>query len=160
MIRFRLAATAALSLSALLVATSGGEAARQAAVQYKAVIEECTVTHPMTRDYVTTETKVTREGGAGARAAAFRPAPGVKVIAKLVDLTPQNGDNVVGKARKSDTTNDKGVAKIRHQFNNFGNYRVKVKAKVGGDVVARDRIDFGVGDRVDGPCGPPITGRP
>jgi hypothetical protein len=157
MTRSRLAATAALSIAVVLVPITGGEAGTGPV--YKAVIKDCFVTHPMNSDFVTTETKVTKNQ-ANARAAAFRPAAGVKVVGKLIDLTPQNGNNVVGKARRSDKTNDKGVAKITHQFNNFGNYRVKVKARVGGVTVARDRIDFGVGDRVDGPCGPPITGRP
>jgi hypothetical protein len=157
MTRSRLAASAALSITVVLVPITGGEAGTGPV--YKAVVKSCSTEHTMTRDFVTTRTKVTQDQGS-ARAAAFRPAPGVKVIAKLIDLTPQNGDNVVGDARRSDKTNAKGIAEITHEFNNFGNYRVKIKAKTGGEVVARAKRDFGVSDRTSGPCGPPVTGRP
>jgi hypothetical protein len=156
MTRSRLAATAALSITAVLVPTTGGEAGT--GTIYRAD-GQCTEEHTMTRDFFHTKVKVEKNVPRGsAQAAAFRPAAGVKVIVKLIDLTPQNGDNVVGKARKSDKTNDKGIAKTTHEFNNFGNYRLKIKAKTGGEVVAKDRIDVGVDDRVDGPCGPPVSG--
>ena len=152
MTRSRIAATAALSISVVLLPTTGGEAGTGPVYRAEG---SCTKEHTMTRDFFHTKVKVERNV---ASASAFRPAPGVKVIVKLIDLTLQNGDNVVGKARKKDTTNDKGVAKTTHEFNNFGNYRLKIKAKTGGEVVAKDRIDVGVSDRTDGPCGPPVSG--
>jgi hypothetical protein len=160
MTRLRLAALAALSLVALLVTASIGEA--QGEGRYTASAS-CKTAHPGSRDVAKIRTEVRQQvRGPGRRAgsAAVRPAAGVKVITKLVDLTPQNGNNVVGKAKKSDVTNADGVAKTKHRFNNFGNYRVKVKVKTGGDVVATDTMDFGVADRDGGPCGPPLTGRP
>ena len=50
------------------------------------------------------------------------------------------------------------MAKTKHEFNNFGNYRMTFKVKVNGDVVAEDAIDFGVSDRVSGKCDPPLAG--
>jgi hypothetical protein len=158
MTRLRLAAIAALSLVALLATTTGGEAQGQGDVDAQG---SCDERHPGNKDFFDSTVKAKkqqRRGGAGA--AAFRPLVGAKVIVKLVDLTSQNGNNVVGKARKSDRTNADGIAKTTHQFDNFGNYRLKIKVKSGGEVVARDRIDVGVSDRVDGKCGPPLMGPP
>ena len=158
MTHHRISALAALSLVALLATAAVGEAQREPVYRADA---SCKTRHPGSRDFAKITTEVRRQvlpvrGGS----AALRPAPGVKVITKLIDRTPQNGNNVVGKARKSDLTNDNGVAKTKHEFNNFGNYRVKVKVKTGGDVVATDTIDFGVADREGGKCGPPLSGRP
>jgi hypothetical protein len=161
MTRLHLAAIAALCASALLVSASIGEA--QGEDRYRADAS-CKTRHPGDRDFAKIRTEVQRQGRGGpdrrAGAAVFLPAAGVKVITKLVDLTPQNGNNVVGKAKKSDMTNADGVAKTRHEFNNFGNYRVKVKVKTGGEVVATDEIEFGVADREGGKCEAPLTGRP
>ena len=161
MTRSRPAAIAALCASVLLVTASIGEAQREDRYRAEA---SCKTRHTTSRDFVKTNTKVLLQEGRGpdrrGGASAFRPAPGVKVIVKLIDRTPQNGNNVVGKARKRATTNDNGVAKTRHEVNGFGNYRLKVKAKTGGEVVATDEVDFGYADRVSGECDPPLTGRP
>jgi hypothetical protein len=161
MTRVRLAAIAALSAAALLVTGSIGEAQPRSVYRADA---SCKTSHPGNRDIAKIRTEVQRQGRGGpnrrGKAAVFLPATGVKVITKLIDITPQNGNNVVGKAKKSDTTNDNGIAKTKHRFNNFGNYRVKVKVKAGGEVVATDTIEFGVADRSGGKCGPPLTGRP
>ena len=83
----------------------------------------------------------------------------MKVSVKLVDKTPQNGNNVVD-AKDSDLTNGSGVAKTTVEFDNFGNYRAIVKVKTGGDVVDKDTVNFGVADRESGKCDAPLTGRP
>ena len=45
-------------------------------------------------------------------------------------------------------TNENGVAKTKHEFNNFGNYRFTVKVKVDGEVVDTDRSHVrGLGPR-------------
>ena len=90
-------------------------------------------------------------------AAAFVPVQGAKVVTKLKDLTTEDGNNVLD-AKDSDRTNDNGVAKTSHPFNNFGNYKVTAKLKVDGEVVATDTVEFGVSDRVSGKCGPPLAG--
>ena len=143
MTRFRLAAIAALSLVALLVTATGGEAQRPPRGHRGRPTERGT---PKT-------TCKTAQGGAGdfakiksevarlhrprpprARRRRFVPVEDVKVVVKLKDKTPQNGNNVVD-AKDSDLTNDNGVAKTKVEFDNFGNYRVIVKVKVGGEVV-------------------------
>jgi len=162
MTRFRLAAVAALSIPALLVTTSVGQAQRDA--MYRSTTT-CKTKHRENRDFAKFKTVVKsgdrdREGKPPRRgtAAAFVPVKGAKVITKLVDLTPSNGNNVVGKAKQKDLTNKHGIAKTKHEFNNFGNYRATVKVKVDGDVVAKDAIDFGVADRESGRCDPPLPG--
>jgi hypothetical protein len=114
----------------------------------------------MTRDFAKFKTEVAaqeavRRSGRRAHASVFLPVEGAKVITKLFDETPQNGDNVLTFKRKK-LTNEKGVARTKHEFNNFGNYRATVKVKVDGEVVDESEIRFGVSDRVSGPCGPPL----
>jgi len=157
MTRLRLAAAAAISIASLLVAASIGEAQRDD--RYRSQTG-CKTKHTMTRDFAKLKTEVsqiTRPGPTRrAGAAAVVPADGVKVITKLIDMTPENGNNVVAPAKIKKTTNDNGIARARHEFNNFGNYKFTVKVKVDGEVVATDERTFGVSDRVDGPCGPPL----
>ena len=93
-------------------------------------------------------------GRRGARAARFVPVDNAKVVTKLKDLTTADGNDVVD-AKDSDKTNDDGVAKTKVEFDNFGNYRVTIKAKVDGEVVATDTIEFGVADRESGKCDAP-----
>ena len=116
--------------------------------------------HTMTRDFAKGRgelMRMTHPGGRRGGAAALVPVEGAKMITKLLDLTLSNGNNVLDR-KKSDLTNSKGVAKTKHEFNNFGNYRMTFKVKVNGDVVAEDAIDFGVSDRVSGKCDPPLAG--
>ena len=164
MTRFRLAAIAALILPVLVILPAGGEAQTDD-VDYDTE-SECDMKHTTTRDKVkvkNTARKRTRgpRGGKGpgrrGSAAAVEPAVGVKVVTKLKDLTPQNGDNVVIR-KDSDRTNEDGIAKTTLELNNFGNYRVTSKVKVDGEVVAQDIVNFGVSDRVSGKCGPPLAG--
>jgi len=158
MTRFRLAALAALSIVALFMIASVGEAARE--TRYRSTTG-CKTKHTMTRDFAKFRTEVsaiappTRGPGRRGAAAAVQPVEGAKVITKLFDETPQNGDNVLTFKRKK-LTNEKGVAKTKHEFNNFGNYRFTVKVKVDGEVVDTYERTFGVSDRVSGPCGPPL----
>jgi hypothetical protein len=156
MTRFRLAAIAALSALALLVTTTGGEAGE---MRYDFDITKCALNQSGTHDYLIIKALLRQLGFGGGRAAAFTPVEGAKVITKLVDKTPQNGNNVVD-AKDADRTNDNGVAKTRVEFDNFGNYRAIVKAKVAGDVVGKDTVDLGVSDREGGKCDPPLSGRP
>jgi hypothetical protein len=119
------------------------------------------------RDFAKIRTEVrrrTRGGGhtkgPGRRAVAaapIEPAAGVKVVTKLKDLTTSDGNDVVD-AKDVDKTDDDGVAKTKVEFDNFGNYRAVSKAKVDGEVVAEDTVDFGVPDRESGKCDPPIAG--
>jgi hypothetical protein len=156
MTRSRLAATAALSIVALFAIASVGEAQRED--RYRAQTG-CKTKHTMTRDFAKFRTEVARQEARGpdrrAHASVFRPVEGAKVITKLYDLTPENGNNVLTFKRKK-LTNEKGIAKTKHEFNNFGNYRATVKVKVDGDVVATDEVRFGVSDRVSGKCDPPL----
>jgi hypothetical protein len=154
MTRFRLAAIAALSVLALLATTTGGEAAREA--RYDFDVTKCTLKQPTMHDYAVIKALL-RKLGFGGRAAAIAPVENAKVITKLKDLTASNGDNVVD-AKDTDRTNDDGVAKTKVEFNNFGNYRAIVKAKVDGEVVGKDTVDFGVSDREGGRCDPPVAG--
>lgn len=157
MSRFRLAAVAAFSISVLLVPATGGEAAKQAPYRFQA---SCKTKHTMTRDFAKGRgelMQLSHRGGRRGGAAALEPVKGAKMITKLIDLTASNGNNVLDR-KKSDLTNKNGVAKTKHEFNNFGNYRMTFKVKVDGDVVAQDAIDFGVSDRVSGRCDPPLAG--
>jgi hypothetical protein len=162
MTRFRLAALAALLLPALFIVPSGGEA--QTDDENYTTRSECNMRHTMTRDKVKVKNTVRKRRRGGPRgpgrrgdAAAVDPAVGVKVVTKLRDLTPENGKNIVD-GKDTDRTNADGVAKTTLELNNFGNYRVVSKVKVDGEVVAQDTLDFGVSDRVSGPCGPPLQG--
>ena len=155
MTRFRLAAVAALCIPALLVtvpAAPGGEAPRDT---YRSDTD-CTTRHRGDRDKAKFKSKVQKvQRGPGRRgtAAALVPVQGAKVITRMTDLVTADGNNVLD-AKDSDLTNDNGVAKTAHPFNNFGNYEVKVKVKVDGDVVATDEFRFGVFDRESGECAP------
>ena len=165
MTRSRFAATAALTIPALLVTATVGQAQRDDSYRARTT---CKTKHTETRDFAKLKTEVNKvdrpgPGGGGGKggkprgtAAAVVPVEGAKVITKLIDLTPPN--NVVGDAKKIKLTNENGVAKTKHEFNAFGNYRATVKVKVDGEVVAEDTIDFGVDDRESGPCGPPLAG--
>ena len=158
MTRYRLAALAALSLGALLATASIGEAQRET---FRANTT-CKTAQRTAKDFAKFKTKVDQlQRGPGRRgsAAAFVPADGVKVVVKLTDQTPQNGNNIVD-GKDSDLTNDNGIAKTKLEFNNFGNYKAVVKVKTGGDVVDKDTIKFGVADRESGKCDAPLTGRP
>ena len=163
MTRLRLAATAALSITALLVATSGGEAQRgdrdRGEARYR-LSASCKTAQRTERDFVkvTSSVDIFDRPGPG-RAARFVPADNVKVVTKLKDLTTQDGNDVVD-GKDTDKTNDGGVAKTKLEFDNFGNYRVTAKAKVDGEVVADDTIKFGVADRESGACDPPLVGGP
>jgi hypothetical protein len=155
----RVAATAALSISVLLITTTGGEAQRPDT--YRAQTG-CKTKHTTTRDFAKGRTEVRRLGDRPgdrrpAGVAALVPVEGAKVITKLIDLTLSNGDNVLDR-KDVDRTNDNGVAKTKHEFNDFGNYQMKFKVKVDGNVVAEDTIDFGVADRESGKCDPPLAG--
>ena len=155
MTRSRLAAIAALSIPALLITTSVGEAQRDE--QYRAGTT-CKMRHTETRDKVKAKTEVSKLQRGPVRrgaAAAVVPAAGVKVIHKLKDLTDSNGNNVVD-GKEVDRTNDDGIAKNTLELNNFGNYRLTTKVKVDGEVVAENTILFGVSDRVSGECDPPL----
>jgi hypothetical protein len=161
MTRFRLAAIAALSTASLLVATTGGEAAKQDT--YKAQLS-CKTKHTdggaraaqMGSDFFILRILVWQVlGGGGAGAARQVPADGVKVITKVKDLSDEGGNNVLD-AKEVDRTNDDGVAKTRHEFNNFGNYRTKAIVKVDGEVVATDVVRAGVFDRESGKCEPAV----
>ena len=157
MTRSRLAAVAALSVVALLLTATGGEAAKEAPYRFQA---SCKEKHTMTRDFAKGRgelMQLSRPGGRRGGAAALVPVKGAKMITKLIDLTLSNGNNVIDRKKKA-LTNKDGVAKTKHEFNNFGNYRMTFKIKVDGEVVAEDAIDFGVSDRVNGPCGPPLAG--
>jgi len=154
MSRFRLAAVAALSVVALLVTTTGGEAAKEP--RYDFDITKCSLNQLSMHDYAIVKALL-RKLVFGGQAAAFTPVENAKVITKLVDKTPDNGNNVVD-AKDADRTNDNGVAKTKVEFNNFGNYRAIAKAKVDGEVVAKDTVDFGVSDRDGGKCDPPVQG--
>jgi hypothetical protein len=70
---------------------------------------------------------------------------------------PENGNNVVD-AKDSARTNSDGVALLQHEFNNFGNYRIRLEALDDGRVVARKTINFGVSDRESGKCDRPLPG--
>ena len=153
MTRLRLAAIAALSVLALLVTTTGGEAAREP--RYDFDITKFSLNQLSMHDYAIVKALLRKL--VFGQAAAFAPVENAKVITKLVDKTPENGNNVVD-AKDADRTNDNGVAKTRVEFNNFGNYKAIVKAKVDGDVVAKDTVDFGVSDREGGKCDPPLSG--
>ena len=83
------------------------------------------------------------------------PVEDAKVVTKMTDQTAQNGNDVLD-PKDTDLTNDDGVAKTSHPFNDFGNYKVTVKGKVDGEVVAEDTIEFGVADRDSGTCDPAI----
>jgi len=151
MTRFRLAAVAALSISALLLVASGGEAVKRFRVDVT-----CIEKHTMDRDFVMPKTLVEEQnGGDRATAAKFVPVKNAKVINKLKDLTDSNGDNVVD-GKDVDKTNDNGIAKTKLEFDNFGDYRLKTIVKVNGDVVEREQLEFGVSDRVNGKCGPAL----
>jgi hypothetical protein len=172
MTRSRLAAVAALSIVVLPVAALGGEAP---ADDYRSKTT-CKTRHTMTRDFAKLRTKLLEREAPGdsrrAGAAAFVPVEGAKVITRLIDLTMSNGESVVDRKKNETTiahsdramklTNARGVAKTKHEFTKggfkyFGDFRARVKVKVDGDVVARDAIDFGVPDRVDGRCDPPTS---
>jgi hypothetical protein len=158
MTRYRLAALAALSLGALLATASIGEAQRET---FRANTT-CKTAQRTAKDFIKFKTEVDQfQRGPGRRgsAAAFVPAAGVKVVVKLTDQTPQNGNNVVD-GKDSDLTNDNGIAKTKLEVNAFSNYRAVVKVKTGGDVVDKDTINFGVSDRESGKCDPPLAGRP
>ena len=155
MTRSRLAATAALTIPALLVTTTIGEAAK--APTYRSQTT-CKTRHTETRDFAKFKTEVNKVKRSGrASAAALVPVEGAKVITKLQDLTLSDGDDVVT-PKDVDLTNENGVAKTKHEFKAPGNYFATVKVKVNGDVVAEDTVDFGVRDRESGPCDPPIPG--
>jgi hypothetical protein len=154
MTRFRLAATAAISLVALLVATTGGEAARDAE-RAKTSCKQISDGMYDYGDFKTTAEEFQRDDDDRASAAAYVPLAGAKVIVKLTDRTPENGNNVLD-AKDTDRTNKNGVAKNRVEFNNFGNYRATITTKSDGEVVDKDTIDFGISDRVTGKCGPPL----
>ena len=154
MTRSRVAATAALSLVVLPVTAVGGEAPGD---DYRSSTS-CKTRHTETRDKAKARTEVRRRRrGAGRRggAAALVPVANATVITRLRDLTTEDGNNVLD-AKDTDKTNDDGIAKTSHEFNNFGNYRLKVTVKVDGDVVATDSIEFGVADRESGKCDPPL----
>jgi hypothetical protein len=160
MTRFRLAAIAAIALGALFIATAGGEAEQGNVAQSQYDLEvECdkTVHTDKTDDARMKAVAKKRRRGGGRRggASALVPVKGAKVVTKMRDLTTDDGNNVI-EAKDSDRTNDNGVAKTSHEFNNFGNYKVKAKLKVDGDVVATDTDEFGVYDRETGACGPAI----
>ncbi|MGH2837327.1 MAG: hypothetical protein ACRDJY_03125 [Thermoleophilaceae bacterium] len=157
MTRFRLAAIAALTVLSLSVMASVGQAQRE--TRYRSTTG-CKTKHTMTRDFAKFRTEVaavgppTRGPGRRGAATAVQPVEGAKVITKLFDETPPDGNVLTFKQKK--TTNENGVARTRHEFNNFGNYRFTVKVKVDGEVVATDERTFGVSDRVSGPCGAPL----
>jgi hypothetical protein len=163
MTRHRLAALAALSFPVLLAIAPIGQAQEE---RYSSDTT-CKTAQRTAKDYAKFKTEVKRferggpPRGPGRRgsAAAFVPAAGVKVVVKLTDQTPQNGNNIVD-GKDSDLTNDNGIAKTKLEFNNFGNYRAKVKVKAGGEVVDEQTINFGVADRESGKCDAPLTGRP
>lgn len=170
MTRFRFAAIAALSTASLLVTATGGQAQREDTYRANTI---CKTRHtdgaraagePQGgRDFVIGITDVEKlQRGPGRRrgAAAFVPVQGAKVINKLKDLTTSNGDNVVD-GKEVDRTNDNGRAKNKLEFDNFGNYRLKTKVKLDGDVVATDTVNFGVADRESGRCDPltPVPAR-
>jgi len=164
MTRSRLAATAALSMVALLVTTTGGEAQKPprgpggpGADRYT-VAATCKTAQRTARDFAKIRSLVRHVARGRASASAIVPADGVKVVTKLIDLNTADGNNVVKPAKKSDLTNDDGIAKTKHEFDNFGNYQVNVKVKVDGETVADDTLRFGVADRESGPCDPPLTG--
>jgi hypothetical protein len=159
--RYRVAAVAALTIPALLVPATGGEAQKEDT--YRAQLT-CKTRHTdaggaraaqMGADYFILRVLVWQILGGGASAARQVPADGVKVITKVRDLTTEDGNNVLD-AKETDRTNDDGVAKNRHEFNNFGNYRAKATVKVDGDVVATDSLEAGVYDRESGRCEPAI----
>jgi hypothetical protein len=154
MTRSRFAAVAALSIPALLVTASGGEAAKDSFRAHSI----CKTRHTMSRDFAKARTEVMEQTG-GHRAGVSRlvPVEDAKVIAKLKDMTSSNGDNVVD-GKDVDKTNDDGVAKTKTEFDNFGNYQLIVTTKVNGDVVEREQLDFGVSDRDSGKCDPVLAG--
>ncbi len=153
MTRSRLAAIAALSVPALLVTTTGGEAAKR---DYSARTA-CKTEHTMTRDFARLRTKVRRDVADDARAAVLVPVKGATVITKLTDLNLADGNNVVPPAKDRATTNKRGVARTVHEFNNFSTYRVNVVVKVAGDVVERYKFEFVVADRTNGRCEAPAS---
>src|SRR5215212_904878 len=108
MTRSRPTALAALSLVAVLVIASIGEAQRPTRYRSKTT---CKTRHTMTRDFAKFKTEVAaqeavRRSGRRAHASVFLPVEGAKVITKLFDETPQNGDNVLTFKRKK-LTNEK-----------------------------------------------------
>ena len=156
MTRFRLAATAALCVLALLVPASSAPGGTAPNDGYSVMLRNCWTMHTADQDFVDLISKVLWvKPGSGATAAAATPVNGAKVITKLKDLVQEDGNNAID-PRDSDRTNKNGVAETRHEFNNFGNYKVTSIAKVDGEVVARDSRKFGVGDRDSGKCDPTI----
>jgi hypothetical protein len=154
MTRSRLAAVAALSLMVLPVTAVGGEAPGDD-IDAEA---SCKTLHTDKRDFEKTTVEVMRRRRGAARragAAAVVPVKGAKVITKLKDLTTEDGSNNVVDRKDTDRTNDNGIAKTKHEFNSFGNYRLKAIVKIDGDVVATDTVKFGVFDRESGKCEPP-----
>jgi hypothetical protein len=85
------------------------------------------------------------------------PASGRPIRSTMTDLVPENGNNVVDR-KDRDQTNANGVAILRHEFNNFGNYRIELVVKKKRRTVARKKIHFGVADRKSGKCDKPIPG--
>jgi hypothetical protein len=155
MSRSRLAAIAALCIPVLPVTAMGGEAPPD---RYSSKTG-CKTRHTTTRDFVKLRTevrRVERPSRDRADAAAFVPVEGAKVITRLTDLNLADGNNVLTPKRKK-LTNENGVARTRHEFNDFGSYQVNVKVKVDGNVVATDEFKFGVSDRVSGKCDPPLA---
>jgi hypothetical protein len=160
MTRSRLTATAALSMSVLLIATSGGEAQKSPTKpgpgedRYR-LSASCKTRHPYTGAPKAKIKSVLERLAGGGRASAVVPVKNAKVVTKMQDLSPQNGEDVLD-AKDTDETNADGVARTSHRFDDFGNYEVTVKAKVDGEVVADDTIRFGVLNQEGGACDPPI----
>ena len=162
MTRFRLAAIAALSIIALLVTTTGGEAQKGNAAgtgEFR-VKMGCKTAQRTARDFAKITTKVyavVMEGGRRPRERLF-PVDNTKVVTKLRDLTRDDGNDVVD-AKDADKTNEDGVAKTKLEFDGTGdNYRAVSKAKIDGQVVGAASKKFGVSDDESGKCEPPISG--
>jgi hypothetical protein len=162
MTRSRLAAIAALSIFALLVTTTGGEAQRGNAAgsgDFR-VRMTCKTAQRTARDFAKITTKVfavVPGGGRQASAARLFPVENTKVVTKLRDLTRENGNDVVD-GKDADRTNEDGVAKTKLEFDGKSNYRAVSKAKIDGQVVGADSIKFGVADDESGKCDPPVAG--
>jgi hypothetical protein len=149
MTRLRLVITSCLVaslLAVLLLMPGGGEAGEGSKWTLTA---RCTTQQDTSRDFVTIRSTLRHRSNG-----RLRRARGKLVRSRLKDLVPENG-NDVAHATDRDRTNRRGVAVTRHEFRDFGNYRVTVRAFNHGRVVATKEVHFGTPNSTSGKCDPP-----
>jgi hypothetical protein len=146
MTSIRLTSALIVAALALPVAATGGEETR---FRFKI---ECETEHAMTEDFVRLKTTVLIRRPDDEH---FRRLRRARLISRLVDRYLENGNNVVT-PRDSDETNRRGVARTEHEFNDFGNYRAKLRLSEPLTGSPRGAVrNFGVWDRSSGACDPP-----